>query len=39
MGELLSGRVIDSRGRRFVPHSKHCVIFLSKIHIICLVLV
>ena len=38
--QLLSGRVIDSRlrGRRFEPHLKHCVVFLSKTLIISLVL-
>ena len=37
---LLSGRVLDSssRGHRFEPHLWHCVVFLSKTLIICLVL-
>ena len=39
--QLLSGRVLDLRlrGRTFEPHLRHCVVFLSKTHIICLVLV
>ena len=40
-GQLLSGRVLDSRlrGSRFEPHLRHCVVFLTKTLIICLVLV
>ena len=39
--QLLSGRMLDSRlrGRRFMPHLRHCVVFLGKTLIICLVLV
>ena len=39
--QLHSGRVLDlrSRGRRFEPHLRHCVVILSKTLIICLVLV
>ena len=39
--QLLSGRVLDPRlrGRTFEPHLRHCVVFLSKTLIICLVLV
>ena len=39
--QMLSGRVLDLRlrCRLFEPHLRHCVVFLSKTLIICLVLV